>query len=56
MTTKTSALVRSDSTLATILFVAFLGVGLVFAAGFANSAALHGAAHDSRHSIAFPCH
>jgi cobalt transporter subunit CbtB len=24
--------------------------------GFAGPAALHEAAHDSRHAIAFPCH
>ena len=52
MTTRTIA--RSDSGLATILFVAFLGVGLVFAAGFAN--AVHDTAHDTRHAIGFPCH
>ena len=37
--------------------VAFLiGAGLVFMVGFANAAVLHNAAHDSRHSLAFPCH
>ena len=33
-----------------------LGATLVFAAGFAETGALHDAAHDSRHSLAFPCH
>ena len=33
-----------------------LGLGLVFAAGFADASALHDAAHDQRHAIAFPCH
>jgi cobalt transporter subunit CbtB len=32
------------------------GLGVVFLAGFANSAALHNAAHDTRHAVAFPCH
>ncbi len=32
------------------------GVFLVFGAGFAESSALHNAAHDSRHALVFPCH
>lgn len=39
-----------------IACVGLFGVGLVWAAGFANADALHAAAHDSRHSLAFPCH
>jgi cobalt transporter subunit CbtB len=39
-----------------IAAAALLGLGLVFAAGFANASALHDAAHDQRHAIAFPCH
>jgi cobalt transporter subunit CbtB len=56
MTTQTKSLTRSDSGLATIMIVAFLGASLLFAAGFANSAVMHDAAHDTRHSIGFPCH
>ncbi|MEQ8353954.1 MAG: CbtB domain-containing protein [Kiloniellaceae bacterium] len=37
---------------ATLLF----GLGLVFVTGFASSATLHNAAHDTRHAMAFPCH
>ncbi len=47
---------RADSGLVAILFAAILGAGLIFAAGFANSAAMHSAAHDTRHSVGFPCH
>ncbi len=37
--------------------VAFLiGAGLVFMVGFAHSDVVHNAAHDTRHSLAFPCH
>ena len=54
--TQTTTLTRADTGLATLLFVAFLGAGLLFAAGFANSATLHDAAHDTRHSVGFPCH
>ena len=33
-----------------------LGGIIVYAAGFANTAAVHNAAHDTRHSQGFPCH
>jgi cobalt transporter subunit CbtB len=33
-----------------------LGGALVFLVGFAPIEAVHNAAHDTRHSIAFPCH
>ncbi len=47
---------RIDAGLTAILAAAFVGAILVFTAGFANSGTMHDAAHDSRHSIAFPCH
>lgn len=53
-TTTTKA--AATSNLATIVFVALIGAALIFTAGFANSATMHNAAHDSRHSIGFPCH
>lgn len=34
----------------------FLGAFFVWGAGFANSATLHDAAHDTRHAYGFPCH
>jgi len=37
--------------------VAFLlGTVILFGVGLANSATVHNAAHDVRHSLAFPCH
>ncbi|SDT21111.1 cobalt transporter subunit CbtB [Pseudomonas asplenii] len=33
-----------------------LGVLLVYFAGFSHIDAVHNAAHDTRHSAAFPCH
>lgn len=33
-----------------------LGVFLVLGTGFSHSQTIHAAAHDSRHSFAFPCH
>ena len=34
----------------------FLGAFLVYFAGFSHIDAVHNAAHDTRHSSAFPCH
>ncbi|MCH8927079.1 MAG: CbtB-domain containing protein [Proteobacteria bacterium] len=58
MTTKPTTAIgaRADTSLATILFVALIGATLLFAAGFANAAVMHDAAHDTRHSVGFPCH
>ena len=33
-----------------------LGTFLLFGVGFAQPQVLHDAAHDGRHSFAFPCH
>jgi cobalt transporter subunit CbtB len=33
-----------------------LGACLVYFAGFSHIEAVHKAAHDTRHSAAFPCH
>ena len=41
---------------AACLAVFVFGASLVYAVGFAHSDALHNAAHDTRHSLAFPCH
>jgi cobalt transporter subunit CbtB len=38
------------------LVAALLGVALVFLTGFAHPQLLHNAAHDTRHSLSFPCH
>ncbi len=56
MTTKTLALPRADTDLLGISLAALLGLGLIFAAGLSQAAAVHNVAHDSRHAIAFPCH
>ncbi len=48
----TSATNTALAAVAAILFGAFL----IFGVGFAAPAALHNAAHDGRHSFAFPCH
>lgn len=42
--------------LAGALGALLLGVFMVFMVGFAGAGVLHEAAHNTRHSIAFPCH
>ena len=38
-------------------FAAFVfGVAVLFAIGFLPMEAAHNAAHDTRHTMAFPCH
>ena len=45
-----------SSALMQAVFALAIGGLIVFAAGFAQSQALHDAAHDVRHSTGFPCH
>ena len=39
-----------------IFMAALLGVFIVGGVGFSHIEAVHNAAHDYRHSMAFPCH
>ena len=55
-TTAQISTTKTTSGLMSIVMVALIGATLVFFAGFANSAVLHDAAHDTRHSTGFPCH
>ncbi len=55
-TTKAVAIARANTDILSITLAAVLGLGLIFVAGFAHSAALHDVAHDTRHAIGFPCH
>ena len=60
MTIKTLNATESDVAIsetlkARILAVAF-GTAILFVVGFANSTSVHNAAHDTRHTLAFPCH
>lgn len=52
---RNTAAARS-SVLVQALFVALIGGMVIFAAGLAQSATLHDAAHDMRHGTGFPCH
>jgi cobalt transporter subunit CbtB len=49
-------LIAFDRQMAVGIVCLFLGLGLVVGVGFAGSAAVHDAAHDTRHAIGFPCH
>jgi cobalt transporter subunit CbtB len=44
------------STAAQALMAMMFGIFLVGTAGFSHMEVLHNAAHDTRHSNAFPCH
>ena len=48
--------IRTVRRLWPLFFAALLGVSIIYGVGLANSSALHNAAHDTRHSLAFPCH
>ena len=58
--TDKSSASTTPATLAQRLTVAvcasILGACLVYFAGFSHIEAVHNAAHDTRHSSAFPCH
>lgn len=56
MTTLNQTSAKTATNLMSILCVALLGGVLLFAAGLAQSGALHDAAHDVRHATGFPCH
>jgi cobalt transporter subunit CbtB len=59
MTTATTSLasgVSAQSRTTQLLLTAFLGVFVISIVGFSQMDVAHNAAHDYRHSMAFPCH
>ena len=58
MTTKSAATTVGVSTskIVPLSMTALLGLFVVGFVGFSQMEVLHNAAHDSRHSLAFPCH
>ncbi|HXH01817.1 MAG TPA: CbtB domain-containing protein [Candidatus Competibacteraceae bacterium] len=60
MTTLTTARVQTNAALSSRLLPALsavlLGMLILYGVGFAQMPAAHNAAHDTRHSAAFPCH
>ncbi len=58
MTTQTTTLSKisiKERTMVALTVLAF-GLFITWTTGFAGSAVLHNAAHDTRHSVGFPCH
>jgi cobalt transporter subunit CbtB len=55
MAARIVSLVVSDRMVAGALAL-FFGAFFVWGMGFANSATMHEAAHDTRHAYGFPCH
>ena len=56
MMTETKVIAVSTPATAGIALTFITGLTLLFASGYAQATALHDAAHDQRHAMAFPCH
>lgn len=56
MNTTTQTASRADISILSITLMAFIGFGIMFMAGFANSETVHDYEHDTRHAAGFPCH
>lgn len=59
MTTNTASITHQASASERVKAAAAalaLGTALIFTVGFAHSTSVHNAAHDTRHTLAFPCH
>ncbi|HTS52138.1 MAG TPA: CbtB domain-containing protein [Burkholderiales bacterium] len=48
--------VRARTGLWPVVAAIALGFAVLYVVGFAGPAAIHDAAHDTRHSLNFPCH
>lgn len=53
---QTNATVKSATGVLPIVAAATAGLFLIFFAGFAQATVFHDSAHDTRHTLAFPCH
>ncbi len=56
MTTENKVIEVSTPATAGIALAFITGLTLLFASGYAQATALHDAAHDQHHAMAFPCH
>jgi len=56
MTAQIQSRTGISAKLAAIALSAFIGLAIVTLAGHVQTAALHDAAHDSRHAMGLPCH
>lgn len=55
-TVSSAASLPLSKRIAAALSAALLGLVIIYGVGFVPIQAVHNAAHDSRHSAAFPCH
>ncbi|MGE0280093.1 MAG: CbtB domain-containing protein [Rhizobiaceae bacterium] len=55
-TTSIGSAASSQSRLLQLALAGLLGIFIVGFSGFSHMEAAHNAAHDYRHSMAFPCH
>jgi cobalt transporter subunit CbtB len=55
-TTRSGSTADLSSRIVAATVAVLLGTFILFGVGFAGADILHNAAHDSRHTIAFPCH
>jgi cobalt transporter subunit CbtB len=55
-TISTAAAIAGSRSVASGLAAMLMGTALLFLVGFAPMPSVHNAAHDTRHSAAFPCH
>ncbi len=53
---RTQQRAAADFSLMPILGAMALGLTLLYFSGFAQAAQYHDSAHDTRHTLAFPCH
>ena len=56
MTPQCMSMAASVPATAGITLAFITGLALLMASGYAQATALHDAAHDGRHAMAFPCH
>ena len=46
----------SSNELTAVVLGLLMSAFLILGVGFADSSTIHNAAHDTRHSVSFPCH
>ncbi|MED5227549.1 MAG: CbtB domain-containing protein [Pseudomonadota bacterium] len=56
MTSNHSTEYARSNLLTAVVLGSLLGAFLILGVGFADSSNIHNAAHDTRHSVSFPCH
>ena len=54
--TQTQASTETVTGMMPIVSAVAAGIFLIFFAGFAQATVFHDSAHDTRHTLAFPCH